>query len=89
MTCRGPCLPHCDYRCSRTTVLLARSAVAYAVACAVYLVATRTYGTPFLDSLTAHQRAIKGRSAERRGRAFLAGLAVGALAAARLEFRRA
>jgi hypothetical protein len=43
-------------------------------ACVGYLVLTRDYGTPFADSLTDEQRALKHRSIERRGHAFAVSL---------------
>lgn len=67
--CSGPCLPHC-YRCSASVGLLAYASLAYVGACVGYLLLTRNAGTPFYDSLTVEQRALKRRSAERRGNAF-------------------
>lgn len=68
MECQGPCLPHC---CPPHVVILGYAAFAYALACIGYLALTRNIGTPFLDSLTDEQRAIKRASATVRGRAFV------------------
>ena len=67
--CSGPCLPHC-YRCSPLVMMLAYVAIAYAMTCVGYLLLSRTVGTPFFDSLTEEQRAIKRLSAAVRYRAF-------------------
>ena len=76
-TCQGPCLqgPRC-YRCAPYTTALAYAAIGYAIACAVYLVATRCVGTPFRDSLTDDQRRILRESKRTRGAAFGTGVAV-------------
>ena len=71
-----------DVNCSTSTCrpltrTLARAAIVYAVACVVYMILTRSYGTPFSDSLTPTQRSLKAVSAKARGRAFAIGLAVG------------
>jgi len=83
----GPCLPHC-YHCSPATALLARAAIAYAVASATYLLLTRRLATPLRDSLTDEQRRIRDESARLRGRLFAAGMAVGVAAAAWAPLRR-
>ena len=70
---QGPCLPHC-YECSVWTVVLARMAIIYLIACVVYAVLTVCAGTPFKDSLTPEQEEIKSRSASSRSAAFGAGL---------------
>lgn len=49
---------------------LAYVALAYALASVGYLGLTRTYGTPFLDSLTPEQRRLKERSSRARASAF-------------------
>lgn len=67
------------YACSPITTVCAQAALVYAVACIVYYVATRSFGTPFADSLTDAQREIKRASAKRRGCAFAAGVATGVL----------
>ena len=68
--CEGPCLSHC-VRCSPATAALAYVALAYTLASLGYLVMTRRFGTPFVDSLTPAQRELKARSAARRRDAFL------------------
>lgn len=65
------------YACSPPTLFAARSALVYAVACAVYTLTTRGIGTPFGDTLSAEQRRVKARSAELRGMHFLFGLGIG------------
>lgn len=77
MVAQGPCLRHCCRR-GAATVWAARAALVYSLACAGYLVLTRDYGTPFLDSLTPAQREIKRASARRRGDAFWASAALAA-----------
>lgn len=72
---QGPCLPHCK---SPLVAVLAYLCLTYTAACVGYLVLTRSMGTPFADSLTVEQRAIKAASARARGRAF--GQSVGAAA---------
>lgn len=84
----GPCLKHC-YRCSPRTAMAARVALVYAFACAFYVIATRSLGTPFADSLSDSQREVKRRSAQTRGRIFALGIVVGILATASWSpFRR-
>lgn len=61
-------LHHC--RCSTTTMLLSKLAISYLIASVVYLVVTREFGTPFLDSLTEEQKRVMKTSKERRGRVF-------------------
>ena len=75
--CSGPCLPHC-YRCNAVTATLAYVALAYLIASIVYVAATRSMGTPFGDSLTDQQRAIKEASKGARRSAFCTGLVVAA-----------
>lgn len=71
-------------------VVSAYAAYAYALACVGYLLLTRGAGTPFADSLSDEQRAIKRASAAVRARAFRnAGLAAVALLAAWRPFERA
>ena len=67
-SCKGPSLHHC--RCSPTTMLLSKLAISYLIASVVYLVVTRGFGTPFLDSLTEEQRRVMRTSKEKRGRVF-------------------
>lgn len=67
-TCKGPCLRHCT--CSPTTMLLSKLAISYLIASVIYLVVTRGFGTPFLDSLTEEQKRVMKTSKEKRGRVF-------------------
>ena len=66
---QGPCLTHCY--CSPYTLLFARIAIGYTVACLLYLLFTRNNGTPFADSLTEEQKAIKRSSSMVRADVFL------------------
>ena len=66
---QGPCLAHCY--CSPRTLLFARVAIGYTVACLLYLLLTRNIGTPFADSLTEEQQAIKRSSSMSRANVFL------------------
>lgn len=59
---------HCT--CRPATLLFANLAIVYLVASVAYLVRTRSLGTPFADSLTDEQRAIKATAARRRGAVF-------------------
>ncbi len=86
MNCSGPCLPHC-YKCSWKTLYLSRIAISYMIACIFYILATRNYGTPFMDSLTYEQREIKKQSAKQRYRVFMIGMMVGSIASLKVEFK--
>ena len=66
---QGPCLAHCY--CSPRTLMFARVAIGYTVACLLYLLFTRNIGTPFADSLTEEQQAIKRSSSMTRANVFL------------------
>lgn len=66
---QGPCLAHCY--CSPRTLMFARVAIGYTVACLLYLLLTRNIGTPFADSLTDEQQAIKRSSSVTRANVFL------------------
>ena len=66
---QGPCLAHCY--CSARTLLFARIAIGYTIACLLYLLFTRNIGTPFTDSLTEEQRVIKRSSSMTRANVFL------------------
>ena len=66
---QGPCLAHCY--CSPRTLMFARVAIGYTVACLLYLLLTRNIGTPFADSLTEEQQAIKRSSSMTRANVFL------------------
>ena len=69
--CSGPCLPHC----SRRTIVSIIGAIV--VACAWYAWTTQSLGTPFADSLSAEQRALKRTAMRVRGARFLEGLVLG------------
>lgn len=66
---QGPRLAHCY--CSPRTLMFARVAIGYTVACLLYLLFTRNIGTPFADSLTDEQQAIKRYSSMTRANVFL------------------
>lgn len=51
--------------------MFARVAIGYTVACLLYLLFTRNIGTPFADSLTDEQQAIKRSSSTTRANVFL------------------
>jgi len=51
--------------------MFARVAIGYTVACLLYLLFTRNIGTPFADSLTDEQQAIKRSSSMTRANVFL------------------
>ena len=68
--------------CSPATTIFAYIAAGYLTASIVYLIATRCVGTPFSDSLTEQQRAIKAESACVRRKCFYGGVGVAALALA-------
>tara|TARA_Y100000741_G_scaffold360961_1_gene344127 strand:+ start:991 stop:1173 length:183 start_codon:yes stop_codon:yes gene_type:complete len=57
------------------------------IACIFYILATRNYGTPFMDSLTYEQREIKKQSAKQRYRVFMIGMMVGSIASLKVEFK--
>ena len=60
----------------RVVSLLATGAIVYALACVLYVMITRmgNVPTPFSDSLTAEQIAIKKKSAYTRGTIFVASI---------------
>lgn len=84
MACVGPCLPHC-FRCPPAVALAAYAALAHALACVGYLLLTRDYGTPFLDSLSCAQRDLLRAAKAKRRDAYVAALlcALALLAATR------
>ena len=86
MNCSGPCLPHC-YKCSWRTLYLSKIAISYMIACIFYMFVTRSYGTPFMDSLTYEQKEIKKQSAKQRYRVFLIGMIIGGLVSLKVEFK--
>ena len=61
------------------SVYLAYGMAGYCLACIYYLIMTRNVGTPFKDSLTQKQKAIKKESAKVRRNTFLQGLAAATL----------
>ena len=65
--------------CDAVTKGVATLSMIYAGACVVYLILTRAVGTPFMDTLTLEQRAVKRASARVRGNAFATGLAVSSM----------
>lgn len=60
--------------------VLASIALVYLIACVWYLVGTRFLSTPFADSLSQEQRAIKKAEGNKRGMIFGSGLVVGFIA---------
>lgn len=66
--CAGPCQSWCS--CPLYVAFLAYAALAYAIASLNYLWITRSYGTPFYDSLTPEQRKLKACSVGLRYQAF-------------------
>ena len=60
-------------------VVLAYFATAYLGASIFYLIVTRSYGTPFRDSLTSEQKRIKHQSASQRKGAFMMGFGLSVL----------
>lgn len=65
--------------CSHATRVVATLAMIYVAACVVYVALTRHVGTPFKDSLTEEQRALKRESAAVRKTCFLLGVAIGSM----------
>jgi len=74
--CEGPCLSHC-YRCPFATVALSNIAIVYVIASVIYIICTRSLGTPFWNKLTCEQRKIKNEASAKRGRIFVIGIVVG------------
>lgn len=66
--------------CSRPVAALAYVALAYLMACLAYVAVVRCagIGTPFRDSLTAEQLALKRESARARATIFWGGLGTAA-----------
>ncbi|VVU94765.1 hypothetical protein CPAV1605_490 [seawater metagenome] len=58
-------------------ILLAYCMLTYCFACTYYLIVTRSYGTPFRDSLTPEQAVIKRASVLKRKKAFINGILIG------------
>ena len=86
MSYSGPCLPHC-YKCSWKTLYLSRIAIAYMTASLFYMIVTRNYETPFMNSLTHEQIEIKKQSAKQRYRVFVVGMIVGGLVSLKVAFK--
>ena len=61
----------------RIPVFIAYIMVVYSISSFYYLARTYNLGTPFRDSLTTEQLAIKSREAKRRGFIFLQGILIG------------
>ena len=78
--CQGPCYLWCST--SRGVAALAYAAAGYVIASLVYLALSIPLGTPFADSLTAHQRGIKRVESMKRGAIFLGGIVVATVALA-------
>jgi len=70
-------MPHCS--CTKATRLLANIALVYLAASVLYLLRTRSLGTPFADSLTAEQVALKRAAARTRGGIFKTSAAAAAV----------
>ena len=64
----------------KISVALAYLMLVYILACIYYLVRTRSIGTPFYDSLSKRQKAIKTKAAAQRKNIFYQGI-IGALIA--------
>ena len=63
-------------KCSDVVVMMAHLSFVYVIASIVYLVFTSSLGTPFKDSLTPAQIAIKKEESKKRGCIFLCGICV-------------
>jgi hypothetical protein len=63
----------------RVSLYLAYAMAIYCLASAYYIVRTRSIGTPFNDSLTSKQIAIKDKSAALRRNIFMQGVGGGLL----------
>jgi len=61
------------------SVYLAYAMAVYTIASLFYLFSTRSAGTPFNDSLTKKQQAIKAKSSTKRRNIFYKGIALGAI----------
>ena len=65
-----------EFQCNRTTMILSYICIVYISASLIYLILTRSIGTPFNDSLTEKQRCIKKESALIRKKIFLLGIII-------------
>jgi hypothetical protein len=63
----------------KISVYLAYAMAIYCIASIFYLIATRSVGTPFKDSLSEKQLKIKHESANVRRTIFYSGIAIGAI----------
>ena len=64
----------------RISVVLAYAMAIYCLACIYYVIATRSVGTPFNDSLTPKQREIKDASSKVRRNIFSTGVSISCVA---------
>ena len=69
---QGPCLQHCYRQCTAS-----RAVVWFVATCTMYLVLTRSLGTPFADSLTDAQRSVQQASVRDRRRVFVVSSVLG------------
>ena len=60
----------------KMSIFLAYAMAVYCLSCIYYIIATRSVGTPFNDSLTPKQREIKDASSKVRRNAFYTGIAI-------------
>ena len=79
LVCHKTVEPSRVWKCSTPTTVLAYAALLYTMACVGYLLLTRSYGTPFDDTLTGAQREVKRASAQTRAKAFGSSLIVSAI----------
>jgi hypothetical protein len=66
-------------RSCETPLFLAYFMAAYLMSSLIYLIISPSLGTPFKDSLTPAQKAIKEASSRSRSRLFMGGFAISAL----------
>lgn len=72
MNCSGPCLPYCY--CPNSVKILANLSICYIISSLLYLLFTRSVGTPFKDSLTLEQIELKKNSSKVRRNIFIKSL---------------
>ena len=65
----------------KVPIIFAYIAIVYILASILYIIQTRSYGTPFKDALEKYPelKKIKMKSAHERGNAFYVGLAIGVI----------
>ena len=63
----------------KISTYLAYLAIIYIIGSIYYIVVTRSYGTPFRNSLTPEQKRIKNQSVSKRKQTFYMGLGIGAV----------